>query len=57
MSLNKTISVIKFNVSDFDSYCVRPNSGRVEPGKQVEVQGSSASYNYEWEHAELTFVD
>lgn len=23
------------------SYCVRPNSGRVEPGKQVDVQGSN----------------
>ncbi|EZF28939.1 hypothetical protein H101_07374 [Trichophyton interdigitale H6] len=21
-------------------YCVRPNSGRIEPGKQVEVQGT-----------------
>lgn len=23
------------------SYCVRPNSGRIEPGKNVEVQGES----------------
>lgn len=25
------------------SYCVRPNSGRIEPGKHVEVQGQCAS--------------
>lgn len=23
-------------------YCVRPNSGRIEPGKEVEVTGTSA---------------
>lgn len=24
-------------------YCVRPNSGRIEPGEKVEVQGASSS--------------
>lgn len=26
-------------VADGFSYCVRPNSGRIEPGQEIEVQG------------------
>lgn len=30
--------------SDYSSYCVRPNSGHIEPGKAVEVQGWSIRF-------------
>lgn len=30
----------KDNLTNQNRYCVRPNSGSIEPGKSVEVQGN-----------------
>ncbi|KAJ6164189.1 hypothetical protein N7470_002861 [Penicillium chermesinum] len=38
ISSNRAALALEYRLPHLYSYCVRPNSGRVEPGKQVEVQ-------------------
>jgi hypothetical protein len=38
---NHTPVAFKVKTTAPKQYCVRPNSGRIEPGKEVEVTGAS----------------
>lgn len=49
LSVKNTISspiAFKVKTTAPKQYCVRPNSGRVEPGETIEVLGKSVSHVY-----------